>query len=268
MYRGDPLFDEGETRQQGREMKPALFPAALCLGGMACSAPASVADENEESAAISAPPASDGEALLTKYTWRGTGGNEAAKGEWVPRDECGEIDGAYAFRIALADAVIKRDTDAVVAMADPNIKLSFGDDAGRDGLRETLGAPDGEMWRELEQVLALGCAAQGEAGFAVPWYWAQDLGEIDPYSGLIAMGEDTPVFRDATGSDVIGTLEWEMVELDHSLDSGGDMIPVILGDGGTGYVAAGNLRSVIDYRMLVNRGEDGRFYVSAMLAGD
>ena len=50
-----------------------------------------------------APPKSPGEALVTRLTWP-----RPPQGDFAPQEECARLQGSYAFRIALADAVLAR----------------------------------------------------------------------------------------------------------------------------------------------------------------
>lgn len=221
--------------------------------------------------AASAPPRSAGEQLITELTWPGIGGEQASKGEFAPRDECGQVDGAYQFRIKLADAVIARDVDAVVAMAKPMVKLSFGGDYGRETLREWLSEPNSELWQELEAVLRLGCAADSPERITMPWYFNQDIGERDPYGAYIVTGSDIPLYKGHSGEEIVEKLNWAMVDLAafyEILEQKGNRDEVILTDGRRGYVDKSKLRALISYRMGVVKNEAGEWKISTFLAGD
>src|SRR5678810_336000 len=56
-----------------------------------------------------------------------------ARGKYAPQDECGEVEGAGAFRDRFVDAVRARNTDALVTLAAADIKLGFD---GADGAGE------------------------------------------------------------------------------------------------------------------------------------
>ena len=109
-------------------------------------------------------------------------------GRFAPRDDCAKAPGAAAFRLRLAEAVARRDAPAVAALADPAIRLSFGDDNGRERFLQKLQAPDGEAMRELGALLPLGCAIDEGGGLTMPWFFAQDMGDIDGYDAMLVQG--------------------------------------------------------------------------------
>lgn len=230
---------------------------------------ANAGETNEAAEPVAAPPRSQGEALITRYTWVGPG-QRAPKGTYAPRDDCGELQGAYAFRTALADAVVARDVDAMVALADPEIKLDFGGAGGHEEFRRELSEPGWNLWPALEALLPLGCAVNSRDGITLPWYFAQDFGDLDSFSAMIVLGEDVPL-RAAAGAEsrVLTRLSWDTVELDLDEFDGelGPVARVKARDGTVGYVASENLRSLIDYRLIAER-SDGQWKITAFVAGD
>jgi hypothetical protein len=190
------------------------------------------------------------------------------KGTYAPRDDCGELDGAHAFRTALAAAVEARDAEALVALADPDIKLDFGGGQGTAELRKRLADPDYRLWDELEQVLPLGCAANSQDVFTLPWYFAQDFGELDSFSGMIVMGEDVPLRAAPRGdAEVLERISWDAVELQGYLGDEDAFVLVADDRGREGYIARANLRSLIDYRLIAERAA-GKWAITAFVAGD
>lgn len=190
-----------------------------------------------------------------------------AKGEWAPRDECGDIEGASEFRMRLTEAVRLRDADAVAALAADDIKLDFGGGEGTAELRSRLGDPERELWQALDQLVTLGCAANEEGGVTIPWLFAQDLGETDPYAALLVMDEDVPVLTEPKASaERLDTISWDLVEVS-GYDPDARFQEIKVADGGTGFIATDKLRSVIDYR-LVASSRNGRWRITSLLAGD
>jgi len=191
-----------------------------------------------------------------------------AKGEFAPRDECREVEGAEAFRARLADAVEARDADNLVALAAPDVKLDFGGGAGTAELRSRLAAEDGALWEELDALMTLGCAKNREGGITLPWYFEQDLGDRDAMMSMIVLGEDVPLYAGADpATKQAGTLSWAGVELVGGLMPGKPRQQVKTADGKTGFVATGKLRSVIDYRLSASS-RDGKWSFTSLLAGD
>ncbi|MCB2059577.1 MAG: hypothetical protein R3E09_16415 [Novosphingobium sp.] len=189
-------------------------------------------------------------------------------GPFAPRDECSGVPGAAEFRRGLAAAVLDRDADAMAALALPEVKLGFGGDDGRERFRERLRDDNDGLMDELARLLQLGCAVNSQGGLTMPWYFAQEFGDIDAYGAALVAGENVPMLgKPDAQSTPVESLSWELVELTDGLDPAQDFTRVRLRDGRTGYLPSGILRSLLDYRLLaVREGEDWR--ISAILAGD
>jgi hypothetical protein len=190
-----------------------------------------------------------------------------ARGKYAPQDECGEIEGASAFRDRFAAAVRARDTDALVTLAAADIMLDFGGGEGAGELRKRLEDPDGALWQELGKLTALGCAANDEGGVTIPWIAAQDLGDTDPFETLLVTGENVPVREtpDPAGKQV-GSVSWDLVEVpDFQLDK--PFQQVAYGDGPKGYIETGKLRTLTDYRLSASS-RNGKWSITSLVAGD
>jgi hypothetical protein len=192
-----------------------------------------------------------------------------AKGPWAPRDECAGLEGAAAFRERLAAAVEGRDVDALVALAADDIMLDFGGNGGADELRRQLEDPGSMLWEDLEELTALGCAVNEQGGVTIPWIFAQDLGEADPYETVLVTGEQVPVRRTAEPtSEQIGSVSWDIVKrATEAIEADDEFHPVVLPDGRRGYIAGNMLRSVIDYRLIAASGNGG-WRITNLVAGD
>src|SRR5512139_3196877 len=135
-------------------------------------------------------------------------------GRFAPRDECGRVPGAREFREALAAAVRAGDANAIAALAVPEVRLGFGGDDGRAQLRRQLAAKDGKLLGEFRKLLELGCAADGDNGLTMPWYFAQDMGAIDSSVAMLVAGQDVPVRSGPEiSAPVLKTLSWDLAEL-------------------------------------------------------
>lgn len=190
-----------------------------------------------------------------------------AEGRFAPRDTCGKVPGADEFRAALVAAVRSRDTDALVELSARDIKLDFGGGEGVEELRTRLDDSSWGLWGELEELIQLGCSANRQGGITIPWYFDQNLGNVDPSAAMLVTGEDVPVIEapDPT-SDRIGAVSWDLVEIP-SLEPDRAYQQVKLADGTTGFVATGKLRSVIDYRLIASSRND-RWRITNFIAGD
>jgi hypothetical protein len=195
----------------------------------------------------------------------------AGQKSYAPRDECRSVPGAAAFLDSLAAAVKARDADALVALAAPDIHLDFGGGEGRDELRDRLvngGEYYGDLWKELGIVLSLGCASEGDGMIALPWYFTQDFGEADAFSTMLAMGPDVKVRASAADdARVIASLNWSTVEVPGDYDVESKFTEVELQGMKRGYVETGKLRSLIDYRLVAERRDEG-WRITAFIAGD
>lgn len=217
--------------------------------------------------------ASTAEALITKYTWPGPNDPRQSHpkqgGPYAPRDDCGSLEGAYEFRLAVARAVLARDADALVALASPDIKLDFGGGEGHAELRRRLSDASWSIWPELEAVLPLGCAVNSQDGLTLPWYFAQETAAPDPFAAMIVLGEDVPLLaQPRPDAQTVATLSWDVVSLDPEL--GGELSEyarVSTLNGKAGWVPEERLRSYIDYRLIAERGESG-WRIRSFVAGD
>jgi hypothetical protein len=190
------------------------------------------------------------------------------KGPSAPRDDCAEVPGATEFRTALAAAVLARDADAVAALALPGVKLGFGGDDGRDRLRSRLGEHEGALFREIEALLRLGCAADAEGRITMPWYFAQDYGDVDSYTAMLVTGVDVPLHATADPTSAVKQrLSWDIVSLVEGLAPARPFQQVTTSAGTQGFMPTDRLRSMLDYRLLAVQ-QGGQWRISALVAGD
>lgn len=196
----------------------------------------------------------------------------AAELKLHPVDEAGEDPAFLAFRDDLLAAVRRRDLEAVVAVASEDIKLSFGGSYGRRTFREWLVEDDRDSgasyWEELERAISLGGLFEGPESFCTPYISCREVpgcDACDPYETLIATSDRSAVYaapdRDAA---VVARLSFSVVR---ALDDGYPWRKIALPGGGTGYVAAPEFRSPIDYRARFEN-RDGRWQMTLFIAGD
>lgn len=191
-----------------------------------------------------------------------------AEGPYAPRDECVGLPGAAAFRQKLAQAVEARDADALIALAAPDVKLDFGGGAGSAELRARLAGEGRDLWAELDALLAMGCAADGEAMMTMPWYFAQEIDAVDPMMGMIVTGENVPLrLEPDAASDMLEPISWDVVELVDGLQPGARFQHVATTEDKRGYIATDRLRSLIDYRLLASSRND-EWSITSFVAGD
>ena len=247
-------------------MKSAFAFATAALMLIACSPVDGSRQQvgSGDEAAASAPPVNRAESLLTRYSWPGVGGGE--KADWEPRDDCGELEGSYQFRMRLAEAVLARDEDALVGLTSSFVKLGFGGEAGHEDLKRQL--RDEGLWDELEKVMELGCAPRSDAAFTMPWYFAQDMGNADPFTNYIVIGDEVPLLEEPSlQSAVVQTVGWALVVNVPDQEVKDGFMPVVTADGRKGFVEERALRSVVDYRIGAERQEEG-WQLTLIAAGD
>lgn len=190
-------------------------------------------------------------------------------GPLAPTDTCSEAPGAAAFLSALRKAVAARDAKALSVLADPDVRLDFGGGAGREELARRLSGSDGAgLWAELDEIVALGCALDGDR-LVLPALFAQDLGTLDPYTTMVVTGSGVPLFAEArVSAPQLATLSWQAVALAGSLEPDAPFQRVVVPGGPTGFVQTARLRSVLDYRLIANRAKGEGWRLTAFVAGD
>lgn len=189
------------------------------------------------------------------------------QGRYAPRNDCIELPGAKPFFVALEKAVRDRSADELLAITDPGIRLDFGGTGGLTSFRERLEAKDSQLWLELDRILTLGCAADGNGGMVLPWVFAQDVTVDDPFSARLVTGADIPVYaRPAKNAEPSATVSWDIVTaLDNA--STREFTRIRTPSGAEGYIATSDLRDLTGYRLFANRaGETWR--ITAFATGD
>ena len=203
-------------------------------------------------------------------------------GDFAPRDECAGLPGAAPFLDELRGAIGARDAGALVRLAADDVMLDFGGGAGREELRRRLsGADGGLLWQELQSLAGLGCAPGAPGGeepggeepggeeLVLPWLFAQDLGDVDPYDALLATGPAVPLYtRAGARGRRAGSLNWQLVValVDPPAPAGYTRVKVI-NTRREGLVRSAQVRSVIGYR-LVAANHGGKWTITAIVAGD
>lgn len=187
---------------------------------------------------------------------------------YPPRDECGNLPGWADFRAKLEQAVAQRDADGLAALADANIELDFGGGHGVKEMRKRLDDKDYKLWDQIDALLPLGCAAQGDTA-TLPWIFARSPEDADPYSGMLVLGADVPArTKPDADAPALTTLNWPIVTYDGEEAPDPAFTKVTLPGGGkTAFVESTKLRGLIDYRLIANRTKQG-WRITALIVGD
>lgn len=192
---------------------------------------------------------------------------EPAAGPFAPKDECAMLPAFESFRQSLVSAVEARDTDALIALSHPAIKLDFGGGAGIDELRRRLDA-DESLWSELA---ALGCASDNPRRAVMPWIFDRAPDDVDAFEAAWVTGNGV-VLRNghSHSADAAATLDHDLVRIDGAdLAEEDALIPVrTFGEAPiSGYLPQGSLRSLLDYRLIAERSARG-WLIMAFIAGE
>jgi hypothetical protein len=204
---------------------------------------------------------------------------EAKHLTYPPFDEAAQDPSFTSYRDRLIAAVERRDAEAVALMASPDIKLSFGGDAGRAQLIQDLkDEADGEWrWQTLERVLKEGGAFRDNL-FIAPWSFLYEPPEtLDIYSVALVGGTNVRLrAAPSTEASVIRALTYEVVEMppydatreDVMTDaSGREWRRMRTTHGEEGWIASSYLRFLLDFRAGFEKTAKG-WQMVFFLAGD
>lgn len=179
-------------------------------------------------------------------------------------DEAAQDASFAAYREQLLAAVRARDTKAVLALSDPNIRTSFGGDGGAAELERVL---DEDLWRELEQILTLGGTFR-EGMFWAPYVYSAWPESHDAFETLAVIADGVPLRGSPDASaPAIATLSRDLVTRASQPREHGAWEKVTTADGRTGFVESQSVRSPVDYRAGFVRTPNG-WRMNALVAGD
>jgi hypothetical protein len=208
-------------------------------------------------------------ALFALLAAAALGGAEAAELERLPPPEAVPAEAAD-LHAEIQRIVAARDLDALAALADPAVRLSFGDDAGIETLRAW--AAEDWFWPEWARIAAHPPALSGsgaDAYLAYPWYFAEWPERFDSYDYGIGLDGAMLRERPEAAAPVLANLSFSVFSLE-----GLDAEPrqdgwreLCLEDGLCGYVEDDNLGSPIGWRAIFENA-NGRWRMTAFIAGD
>lgn len=194
--------------------------------------------------------------------------------KFKPVDEARRDPTLFAYRAYFLDAVRRRDADFVVAASAPDIKLSFGGDAGSASLMKSLtGTQEWEgdpFWKELQHVLELGGVFLDDGSFCTPYTFCLDVPgcqECDPFETVIVIKKSAVArSRPQPEAPVVAQLSYDVLRMDADAYTGKGWYPVFV-SGGKGFVSGDDARMPIDYRARFEK-LDGRWLMTVFIAGD
>jgi hypothetical protein len=183
-----------------------------------------------------------------------------------PVDEASSKAEFLQYRTRLREAVARRDLDALVEAADPDIRLGFDASGGVSDLRKQFDGRS-ESWDRLAAVLALGGSFSSPTSFEAPYVYAEWPEQFDSFECAAVTGSNVRLRAAASlNAPVVASVGHAIV---HVLAGNDDEVwsNVQLSDGRSGYMSRKFVRSPVDYRALFNLSK-GRWRMTAFVAGD
>src|SRR5262245_27996662 len=110
-----------------------------------------------------------------------------------PRDEAARKPDFLAFRKRLQLAIARKDSQTILSVTDPNVRLDFGGGAGADLLKQFMKDPGGDFWRELGRALALGGTFDEHGGFWAPYVFSVWPSQLDAFACLAITARAVPL---------------------------------------------------------------------------
>ena len=162
------------------------------------------------------------------------------------RDEGATRPDFLAFRESLMRAIARKDREAVLRVAHPDISISF--DGGIAALKNLIESPEQDFWGEFGRVLSMGGTFVAD-GFAAPYVYSTWPDEFDSY-GCSAITASAVRLRDRpdSGGAILAQLDFDIVEELHDGPDTPGWTRVRTVTGITGFVASQFVRSPIAYR--------------------
>lgn len=192
----------------------------------------------------------------------------------LPVDEGSKDASFVAFRQELLTAVRSRDGEAVLKIADPKIRTSFGNGGGIAEFEKKWKTEDAAspLWAELEHILTHGGSFQktgGDRRFWAPYVYSDWPENIDPFEHLAVVAKDVALHESANDtSPVLAALSHDIVS--RAEPGGPDPKPwqkIKTADGRTGFVDSKLVRSPVGYRAGFAK-KNGQWWMEALVAGD
>jgi hypothetical protein len=201
----------------------------------------------------------------------GAGTGAAPVRRLPPADEAATCPGFVEFRASLRQIIERKDSAGLLDVVDPNVRISFGDDNGRDAFRTrwlTEAAPGPDVWTALSRVLDLGGRCKAADSFVAPYVFTDWPGDLDAFEYAAITGSRVRL-RQAPRetAPVVALLTYALVRAGGAGDPQSGWAPVEAPDGRKGFVARRFLRSSVDVRAFFSR-RDGVWRLVTLVTGD
>lgn len=190
-----------------------------------------------------------------------------------PIDETAKNPSFATFKEKLKTAVQKKDSAFIRNVLSKSVRYTFGPTeegvSPVDGFLKEFKVEDkkaSQFWKDLKEVLDLGCTAYGEE-FICPYVFSKWPDEYDSYDFVAVTSEKVPIRKKAEPSaDVIRFAKFEILKLAHGKRVGG-WKAIDLGKGSVGFVSEASVRGATDYRAGFEKTGNG-WKLKYFIAGD
>lgn len=165
--------------------------------------------------------------------------------------------------------IADKDAAALAALADEEVKLSFGGDYGRDTLLEWT--KEDWFWPEWRRITAYPPSLHGSgegAYLAYPWIFVDWPHPLDPFGHVLAGEGATLKARPEAEAQPVAEVGFAVLQAPAEPDDAPDGWQRLCIDSAScGYLEAESVISPIDWRGIFLF-EDGRWRLTAFVAGD
>lgn len=189
-----------------------------------------------------------------------------------PVEQCADQSGFVDFRRALTTAISARDMSALLALMSDDVRVSFGGRYGKAEFANYWSQSPTErhkLWHQMDTIMRLGCATARDGGGgeyrAFPAMFVTS-GSLDGFTTWVTLPNAVLRARPALGAQVVMRVPaWTVLE--EVEWNGGGWVEAHTPKGRRGHVAVEQVRSIIDYRLVVGQ-RGGRWLITAFVAGD
>ena len=163
-----------------------------------------------------------------------------------------------------------RDTTALLAAVDPNIKNSFG---GNDGIDEfktmwKVEQTDSEIWAKLGTVLSLGGSFFDDHTFVAPYVFSKWPESLDSFERVAIVGANVRV-RSEPRADAasIDSVSFAILPVANDARVVDEAWRAVKLESKVGFISSRFVRSPIDYRAIFSE-QSGAWRLVSFVAGD
>ena len=188
----------------------------------------------------------------------------------LPVDEAAKRPEFFSFRAQLQRAIAIRDTAALLAAVDPDIKNSFGGNDGIDEFRTMwrIGQADSEIWEELGTVLSMGGSFFDDRTFVAPYVFSKWPETMDSFEHVAVVGANVRIRSepkpDAAPIDAVSFVILPVASDARVTDDSWRAVKL---ESKVGFVSSRFARSPIDYRAIFSE-QSGAWRMVTFVAGD